>query len=328
MTITDQDITEVLDGVPGDALARIARSRVLVTGANGFLGAWLMPVLRRVAKSVVGYDVRGNGSDIIECDVTKPLDAECDLIIHAAGIASPVHYRARPLDTIDVAVDGTRNMLELAKKNGARLLFTSSSEIYGDPQVVPTPEDYWGHVSCRGFRACYDESKRMGETLVAVYADQFALDTVTVRIFNFYGAGLSLEDYRVMSKFAGAMLEGKPLQVFGYGRQSRSYCFVSDGIAGILTALGNGEAGGIYNVGSDEAELSVASLAVLSRQVTGTFGSIEFVAPPDVYVEEPQRRCPVLDRIKALGYRPRVGIEEGLRRFYASFGIGAEKAAE
>lgn len=327
--IRESEIRELIDSLPPSVLRRLGQSRVAVTGAAGFLGSWLMPVLRATAQSVVGFDLRGNGRDVIECDVSKELPLTgVDLVINAASIASPKHYRRLPFETIAVNIDGTRNALELTRRNCARMLQMSTSEIYGDPPAehIPTPESYWGHVSCRGSRACYDESKRCAETLCELYSERHGLEVVTVRIFNFCGAGLSLEDYRVVSAWANALLHDQPLRVFGDGSQTRTMCSVSDGIRGCLIALCDGAPGEVYNVGNERPEISMLELAHLCCEVAGR-GAVELVDPPAVYVAEPQRRCPDLTRIRALGYEPQHDLPETLHRFFRSVGVIGDLAA-
>lgn len=329
MKVPPRELAELEKSLPDDIREELARSRVILTGCSGFLGSWLFPLLQRTAKSVVGYDV--NPTDGAQNrDARLPIYEDCDVFIHAAGIASPIHYQARPLETIDVAVNGTRVALDVAHRTGCKLLFTSTSEIYGDPDAsnIPTREDYWGHVSCRGTRACYDESKRMAETLVQTYAEKFGVHAVTVRIFNSYGPGLPLTDFRVLSKWAGSILRGDPMRVFGSGEQTRTFCYAADTVRGCLFALFRGERNGIYNVGNDGPELSIAALANEVAAVVGPRAAFEFMPSPSVYQREPQRRCPDITRLKGLGWTPSVQLDDGLRRFFLAHGIAVmEKAA-
>lgn len=328
MKVPAKELAELEHSLPSDIREQLSHSRVILTGCSGFLGSWLFPLLQRCAKSVTGFDV--NPSDGAQNrDARMPIYDDCDVFIHAAGIASPIHYQARPLETIDVAVTGTRMALDVAHRTGCKLLFTSTSEIYGDPDPsnIPTKEEYWGHVSCRGTRACYDESKRLGETLVQTYAEQFGVNAVTVRIFNSYGPGLPTTDFRVLSKWAGSILRGDPMRVFGSGEQTRTFCYVADTIRGCLTALFRGEQNGIYNVGNDRPELSIAELAEIVRGILGPKAAFEFIPSPDVYKREPQRRCPDITKLRGLDWEPTVALDDGLRRFFAAHGIRSQEAA-
>jgi len=240
-------------------------------------------------------------------------------ILQAAGIASPYYYRAYPLETLEVAVSGTKNMLELARKKGSRILFFSSSEIYGDPDPkhVPTPESYRGNVSCQGPRACYDESKRLGETLCYVYHHKFGVPVCAVRPFNVYGPGMQETDYRVLPNFASRIKGGRPLKLYGSGRQTRTFCYVTDAVVGFLLILLKGVPGEAYNIGNPKPELSMLELARRIGAVLERPLKHETVEYPDSYpADEPNRRCPDIAKARLqLGYEPVVDLDEGLRRF-------------
>jgi UDP-glucuronate decarboxylase len=252
-----------------------------------------------------------------------------DYIIHAAGIASPAHYKAHPLETLEVATTGLRNSLEFARANpGCRLVFFSSSEIYGDPTAgnVPTPETYRGNVACLGPRACYDESKRLGETLSQIYAEQYGVHGMIIRPFNVYGPGMQATDYRVLPNFAAKIAMGEPLEVYGDGKQTRTYCYVTDAIGGFLRVLLNGRAGQPYNIGNPSPEINVLDLSLKCCDAAGFYGAphdkfpkAEIKPHPANYpADEPQRRCPDITKAgRELGYSPRVGLEEGLKRFFS-----------
>lgn len=279
--------------------------------------------------------------DFIEHDVTKPMKfngfgtgyqrnsitgelflPRPDYILHLAGIASPAHYRAHPLETLEVATTGLRNSLELARQNpGCRLTFFSSSEIYGDPTAgnVPTPETYRGHVACLGPRAAYDESKRLGETLVQVYHQQHGVHGMIIRPFNIVGPGMQATDYRVLPNFAAKIALGEPLQIYGDGKQTRTYCYVVDAIGGFLRVLLNGRAGEPYNIGNPTPEISVLELADKIEAALGRKLGREVMPHPASYpADEPNRRCPDITKAaRELGYAPRIALEEGLRRFFA-----------
>jgi UDP-glucuronate decarboxylase len=248
-----------------------------------------------------------------------------NFILHAAGIASPAHYRAHPLETLEVATTGLKHSLELARANpGCRLVFFSSSEIYGDPTPgnVPTPETYKGHVACLGPRACYDESKRLGETLVQIYHQQFGVHGMIIRPFNVYGPGMQATDYRVLPNFAARIALGEPLEVYGDGKQTRTYCYVADAIGGFLRVLLHGRAGEPYNIGNPHPELAVNALVDVIRGLGINSGELPIRAtikphPASYPADEPNRRCPDISKAaRELGYAPRIGLEDGLRRFF------------
>jgi len=256
-------------------------------------------------------------------DVSKPFPVEekPDYILHAAGIASPMYYRRFPLETIDVATLGTRSMLDLARKSKSQgLVYFSSSEIYGDPDPahVPTSEDYNGNVSSIGPRACYDESKRLGETLCAVYHQQFATRVMIVRPFNVYGPGMKEADYRVLPNFANSIKAGKALTVYGTGLQTRTFCFVEDAILGFLQVLLSGRSGEAYNIGNPSPEISMRGLVELITKISGRPVKSEFIPYPESYpAGEPMRRCPdIAKAAKDVGYAPGVDLEHGLRTFF------------
>ena len=257
-------------------------------------------------------------------DVTYPLPVREDLnfIIHAAGVASPVYYKKYPLETIESAVQGTKNLMEFARKNRELegFLFFSSSEIYGDPdpQAIPTPETYHGYVSSVGPRACYDESKRLGETISTVYHQQYNVPVKIVRPFNVFGPGMKHNDRCVIPMFAYEALNGRPLPVHGDGKQTRTFCYITDAIVGFLKVLLGGRHGEAYNIGNADNEISMGNLAEMySSIVPGSV--IKHIPYPDTYPGgEPQRRCPELSKAaKDLRYASQVDLQVGLARFVA-----------
>lgn len=311
--------------------------RVLITGAAGFLGQHLTAWATGVpgVAEVVGLDntivgdpavleaLSQRGATIVRADLTRltldDLPGPWDLIVHAAGLASPGAYRRFPLETLNVGVLGTRLMLDLAVASDARLLVISSSEIYGDPEpaAVPTPETYPGRVSSTGPRACYDEAKRIGETYATVYADRLACDVVIARPFNVFGPGMTRGDHRVVPSFTARALAGEALRVYGTGRQTRTYCYVTDAVVGLVHVLLRGQRGEPYNVGQDAPEISALQLADALADAWETPLPREVLPHPDDYPgQEPQRRCPDLTKARTqLGYAPEVGLTDGLRRF-------------
>ena len=346
MHILATDIDEIVDGLPASFWEQFSGKRVLLTGGRGFLGRYFTETFVRVnarlfepggAKPVelvvldnlitagaFGDDgrVRKNVA-FVKHDIIKPFTPErpVDFILHCAGIASPYYYRKYPVETYQVATLGTRNVLDLARVNpGCRMAFFSSSEIYGDPDPkhVTTNEAYKGYVACLGPRACYDESKRFGEMMLRVEHEQHGVHGTIIRPFNFYGPGMQKTDYRVLPNFAARWVDGQPLHVYGTGKQTRTFCYVTDGIRGCLQVLAGGVAGEPYNVGNPNPEIAMRDLALLVGRITNVDVKFDTVEHPDTYpADEPQRRCPDIAKIRAhVGYEPKVKLEDGLRRFF------------
>jgi UDP-glucuronate decarboxylase len=247
-------------------------------------------------------------------------DEPLHYVIHAAGIASPFYYRAYPLETLEVAINGTKHMLELAHRHQARFTFFSSSEIYGDPDPkhVPMQESYRGNVSCQGPRACYDESKRVGETLCYIFHEKHGVATNTIRPFNIFGPGMQETDYRVMPNFASRIKAGRPLNVYGSGQQTRTFCYVTDAMVGFLLVILKGVPGEAYNIGNPMPEISVLDLVRCIETVLDRPIAHNVIEYPDSYpADEPSRRCPDIRKARLqLGYEPMVDLNEGLRRFF------------
>jgi UDP-glucuronate decarboxylase len=259
--------------------------------------------------------------EFIQHDVIKPFDydGKLDFVIHAAGIASPYYYRAFPLETLEVAITGTRNMLELAEKSDARFSFFSSSEIYGDPDAkhVPMPESYRGNVSCQGPRACYDESKRVGETLCYIFHTQNGTKTNTIRPFNVYGPGMQETDYRVLPNFASRIKSGNPLHIYGDGTQTRTFCYITDALVGFFLVFLKGVPGEAYNIGNPKPEISMIDLVKALKKVSSGDLKYDLIEYPDSYpADEPMRRSPDIRKAHLqLGFEPLVEFEDGLSRF-------------
>jgi UDP-glucuronate decarboxylase len=296
--------------------------RVLVTGGAGFLGSHLCGALLDRGHDVLCLDnfytgrkenivpFLGNAKfELVRHDVVEPILLEVDRIYHLACPASPVHYQFNPVKTIKTNVIGTLNMLGLAKRVKARILLSSTSEVYGDPEVHPQPEEYWGHVNPIGPRSCYDEGKRVAESLMVSYHEQNDVDIRIARIFNTFGPNMHWNDGRVVSNFIWAALSGKPITVFGDGSQTRSFCYVSDMIRGLISLMEHPTYPGPVNIGNP-AEKTILDIARIIQGMTGGETEIVFDALPS---DDPARRKPDISRAKRLfGWEPTVGLEEGL----------------
>jgi len=317
-----------------------AGKTVLLTGGRGFLGRYFMEVFARLNDGYLKEPVKlvaldnlitagKEGAQIPEMDnvtfvnhdVIEPFEWEgpLDYVIHAAGIASPYYYRAYPLQTLEVAITGTRRMLELADSHGARFAFFSSSEIYGDPDPkhVPMAESYRGNVSCQGPRACYDESKRVGETLCYIYHTTNGTKTNTIRPFNVFGPGMQETDYRVLPNFASRIKAGQPLNVYGTGDQTRTFCYITDAMVGFLLVVLKGVPGEAYNIGNPKPEISMVELVQRIEAVSAQKVQYNIVEYPDSYpADEPNRRAPDIRKARLqLEYQPNVDLDDGLKRF-------------
>ena len=297
--------------------------RALVTGGCGFIGSHLCDELLRRDYQVVCVDnlVTGDranvegaltqpGFSLEEKDVTDPLDYEVDHIFHLASPASPVDYGNMPIKTMLANAIGTMNCLELARRLDARVLLGSTSEVYGDPQVSPQAEDYFGHVNPVGPRSCYDEGKRFAEALCKAYEREHGIDVVIVRIFNTYGPRMRKDDGRVIPNFVCQALAGEPLTVYGDGDQTRSFCHVSDMVRGLVLAVLTPAAGGeIVNLGNPN-EMRVIDLANFVRQKVGSSSPMEFKELPQ---DDPHMRRPEISKaMRLLGWAPEVDLEAGL----------------
>lgn len=297
--------------------------QVILTGSAGFLGSLLYTRLRSVGAKVMPIDPVQNGARAEDLGKYIHPD-EVDYIIHCAGIASPRKYRENPLGAVDASVAGTRAVLDLARVKGARVLYFSSSEIYGDPpnEWIPTPERYFGNVDPLGARSCYDESKRMGEALCKIYDERFGVRSVIVRPFNFYGPTMAEDDYRMLPNLRRAVRANQPVCLYGNGQQTRTFCYVDDGLTGCLLALLKGKSCSPYNIGAAGPELTMHQL--MSRAATAIKQPITVetvMHPPEYPADEPKRRCPDVRKAKnELGFQATTGIMDGLRRFFECSG--------
>ncbi len=338
--LLQSDIAEIVTRL-GDAAHDFSGKTVLLTGGRGFLGRYFMEIFARLNREVLEKPCRlialdnlitagKEGADIPEMEhvtfinhnVIEPFHfpEPVHYVIHAAGIASPFYYRAFPLETLEVAARGTRNMLELADANKARFVFFSSSEIYGDPDAkhVPTPESYRGNVSCQGPRACYDESKRMGETLCHIFHETRGTHTNTIRPFNVFGPGMQETDYRVLPNFGNRIKAKKPLNVYGSGNQTRTFCYITDAMVGFTLVVLRGVAGEPYNIGNPKPEISMVDLVKRMEIVLKKKIEHNIIEYPDSYpADEPNRRCPDIRKARLqLKFEPSVDLDDGLKRFF------------
>jgi UDP-glucuronate decarboxylase len=305
--------------------------RVLVTGGAGFLGSHLCDRLIEQGHDVVCLDNFFTGSkdnirhllshprfELIRHDITQPIYIEVDRIFNLACPASPVHYQYNPIKTLKTSVLGAMNTLGIAKRVNARILQASTSEVYGDPEIHPQPESYWGKVNPIGIRSCYDEGKRAAETLFADYQRSNGVDTRIVRIFNTYGPRMAFDDGRVVSNFIYQALSGKPLTVYGDGKQTRSFCYCDDLIEGFLRLMDydGGEKHLPHNIGNP-GEFTMLELAELTLELTGAKSKIEFRPLPS---DDPKQRRPDITRSRAnLNWEPTIALKEGLARTIANF---------
>jgi dTDP-glucose 4,6-dehydratase len=307
-----------------------AFSRAVVTGGAGFLGTVLCRRLLDAGTDVVCLDNLLTGSpkavpglrawpgfDFRYCDVTEPfdVDGEVDLVMHLASAASPADYARYPLETLETGSLGTRNALTLAERKGARFILASTSEVYGDPEVKPQPESYWGNVNPTGPRSVYDEAKRFAEAMTAAYARAGRVDAGIARIFNSYGPGMRPDDGRMVPTFACQALHGEPVTVTGDGTQTRSLCHAEDTVHGLLLLAASGLAGPV-NIGNPD-EATVRDIALRIIRLAGSPSQIRYVPRPQ---DDPMSRKPDISLARsALGFQPRISWPEGLTETIAWF---------
>ena len=304
-------------------------ARIVVTGGAGFIGSHLCDVLISQGHEVIAVDNLFTGTkrnvehlldnkkfEFIRHDVTQSILIECDQVYHLACPASPVHYQYNPIKTIKTNVTGTINMLGVAKRTHARFLLASTSEVYGDPLQHPQVESYWGNVNPIGPRSCYDEGKRVAETLTVNYKEQGHVDTRIVRIFNTFGPRMLFNDGRVVSNFIVQALKGEDITVYGEGQQTRSFCYVDDLVRGIIATMNKDGFYGPVNLGNPN-EMTIADLA---KRVVDLTGSRSKIVKRPLPQDDPTRRQPAIELAKReLGWTPVVDLDQGLKRTIEDF---------
>jgi len=299
----------------------------LITGGSGFIGSHLAEQLLKKDYKIIVVDNLITGSEnnikhlinypgfsFIKRDIIEPLDIKekIDFIFHFASPASPIDYQNHPVETLLVNSIGTKNCLDLALKNKAKIMFASTSEIYGDPLEHPQKETYWGNVNSIGPRSCYDEAKRFGESILTTYKNKFGLKTVLIRIFNTYGPKMQKDDGRVISNFVNQALENKDITVNGKGDQTRSFCYVDDLISGIiLTMMSASTDGDVFNLGNPD-EHTILEIAQMVNNLTGSKSKIIFNSLPE---DDPKKRKPDISKIKnVIDWQPKITLRDGLLR--------------
>lgn len=345
MNILEEDLKNIFAALSEKEKDAFRGRSILVTGFAGSLGMELLEFFRCYGDSLGIQTVYGadnfqfgkpgwleqfsrdsrfdlRAADVTQCDFSFAADAA--IIFHMASLASPVFYRQHPIETLDADVTGLRRLLDFYKdRNIYNLLFFSTSEIYGDPSTdqVPTPESYRGYVNTSGPRACYDESKRFGETLCYCYHQVFHMPVTVIRPFNSYGPGLRTDDQRVVADFAGDILQKRDLAIYSDGKATRTFCYISDTISGILKCAAYGKYD-IFNIGYEKEEMTVASLAELfckiGHSVCGYSGGLSYRThqDQDYTADNPRRRCPRIEKARTLlQFNPVVTTEEGLSRY-------------
>ena len=314
--------------------------KIIVSGAFGFIGKYILQTLINLKqKNNLNLDIyaidnfitsnksskeyfENNNINCIDHDINKKLniDTNFDYIICLAGIASPYYYNKFPIETLNVSINGLKNMFDLNHNLNSKFIYFSSSEIYGDPpsNQIPTKESFRGNVTSVGPRSCYDESKRVGETICYINSNFFNKNTAIIRPFNVYGPGMSFKDYRIIPNITRALLFNEQLKVYDKGNQTRTYCYVTDAITGFLKVVFKEENFSIYNIGNDKGEISVLDLVKTTEKVMETKLNYTTTKYPKEYPpDEPQRRCPDITNARInLHYSPKISLEEGLRRHF------------
>ena len=328
------DISEIISGIR-DCKKKLKNQKILLVGANGFLGKYFIKTLVRMNLSlkkkikIIAIDIKFDKSEIykdknikkIKVDINKidNLKFKSDYVLHAAGIPSPKHYYNKPIEAIFTSITGTKKLLDYSKKNKSKFIFFSSSEIYGNPDKknIPTKETYNGNVSSIEDRSCYDEGKRVGETLCYFYKIKQGVNVSILRPFNVFGPGMPKNDYRVFPRFFSSIKNNKPITIFKKGRQTRTFCYVTDAITAMFLVVIKGKKF-VYNIGNDKPEINMTKLyKLIKKNVPKKINFININYPKNYPQVEPQRRCPDISKIKSeLGFKSKVSIDESIKRFY------------
>jgi len=335
-----EDIDLIINSISIEANA-LNNKNIIISGAFGFIGKYILDCLiaikkekelkfevyaidnfitsDKIAKSY--YEERG--INCIDHNINKKLDIdiEFDLIICLAGIASPYYYNKYPIETLNVSINGLNNMFNLKHNHNSKFIFFSSSEIYGDPasDQIPTKETYRGNVTSIGPRSCYDESKRVGETICYINSNFFQKKASIIRPFNVYGPGMSLNDYRIIPNITRSLLLNEQLKIYDTGNQTRTYCYVSDAISGFLKVILKDELFGVYNIGNDQGEISVKDLVKITEEVMDVKLNYIISSYPKEYPpDEPRRRCPDISKAKKnINYLPMIPLKKGLHNHFS-----------
>ncbi|MDR1992514.1 MAG: SDR family oxidoreductase [Nitrososphaerota archaeon] len=324
-TIIRKDLENIKNTVKGDVFTD---KKILITGGAGFIGSWICDLMTEFGAQIIVVDDLSTGKikniehltkqahvRFVQTDIcTFKSDEKFDYIIHLAGHASPDEYQTHPIETLQTSAVGTLVMAELARKNDATLLFSSTSETYGDTEIIPTPETYWGNVNPIGPRSCYDEGKRFAEALLMAYRKQYGLDVRIPRIFNSYGPRLREDGLygRALSRFIAQALAKQNITVYGDGKQTRSFCYIADTVTGLLLLATNSEAiGEVVNVGNTQ-EVTILELAQKIKEITKSESPITFYPLPK---DDPKRRCPDTTKLeKIVCWKPTIELQEGLQK--------------
>lgn len=347
----NKDLAFICENIAREDIERFRNKTVLLVGSNGFLGRWFYDVFKVMNNTILenSCTVLCLDNDIVATDsaanyvkhnIVRPLEDlvsdylyDINFIINCAGIASPEKYLKLPVQTLDVSYIGTKNVLDVAfKHNVESILMFSSSEVYGtpNPNAIPTKEDYIGAIPTMSNRSCYDIGKQVLETMCNIYHEKYKTPIKIVRPFNVYGPHMGTKDNRVLSNFMNNLLDGKKLQVYGHGRQTRTFCYAADAMVLFFNALLRGDDGEVYNIGSPKPEVSAYELAEIFCQTFDFPEGIEVIKYPHDYPsDEPQRRCPDISKIQALsGFTPQTSLEDGLRKMHDYFVASSKQSTQ
>ena len=342
------DILEIVDGLKNER-SNLKNKKILLVGANGFLGKYFVKVFeeiiegKKISFSVDCYDnhisskksefkllSKNKNIKFFNEDINNiKLKKNYNIIIYLAGIASPFIYKKFPLETLSVSYLGVQNLLEKAKKAKSKFIFFSSSEIYGNPDSknLPTKETFYGNVNSFGPRSCYDEGKRVGETLCYIYKNYFKCDVKIIRPFNIFGPLMNKKDYRIIPNIINKIINNKNILIHGNGKQTRTFCYITDAMIGFLKVILIGKPGTIYNIGNPKNEISMIKLVKIFDKLLKSKNAYKLINYPKHYpADEPKRRCPDVSLSnKHLKYFPKVSVEEGITRTLKFNKISANK---